>query len=456
MADETSLYQLLKHTYECRGSDLHLKVGLPPAIRIDGAITQVDGVRFNRREFEKVIEALLTPAQQDRFKAGGELDFAAMLEASFAEEQPERGDIVTGQVVAVDTQGLVVSISGMKRDGIVPRRDLERLGVDGVAFKVGDEIDVMIQRVEDDDGNLVLSVSQAQQTEDWKRAEELMNSDGVFEGVIADANRGGLIAPFGNLRGFVPASHVLDLPRGLSEEERKQRMMRLIGQTISLKVIEVNRKRRRLVFSQRDASQRNREARKELLLDQLREGEVRRGVVSGLRDFGAFVDLGGADGLIHISELAWHRVNHPKEILKVGDEIDVYILRLDAEGKRIGLSLKRLQENPWAQVEERYHVGQIVEGTVSRVAQFGAFISLDPGIEALLHTSQISDPPPQDPSLVLREGQKLVMRIISIEADKQRLGLSLKDVAKDAQPTNASAESAPEEAAPVQADDNQL
>ncbi|MCS7070033.1 MAG: S1 RNA-binding domain-containing protein [Anaerolinea sp.] len=391
---------------------------------------------------------------------GGELDFAAMLEASFAEEQPERGDIVTGQVVAVDTQGLVVSISGMKRDGIVPRRDLERLGVDGVAFKVGDEIDVMIQRVEDDDGNLVLSVSQAQQTEDWKRAEELMNSDGVFEGVIADANRGGLIAPFGNLRGFVPASHVLDLPRGLSEEERKQRMMRLIGQTISLKVIEVNRKRRRLVFSQRDASQRNREARKEVLLDQLREGEVRRGVVSGLRDFGAFVDLGGADGLIHISELAWHRVNHPREILKVGDEVDVYILRLDAEGKRIGLSLKRLQENPWAQVEQRYHVGQIVEGTVSRVAQFGAFISLDPGIEALLHTSQISDPPPEDPSLVLREGQKLVMRIISIEADKQRLGLSLKDVAKDAQPTNVSTDPAQKpasaDAAPVQADDNQL
>lgn len=384
----------------------------------------------------------------------GELDFAAMLEASFSEEQPERGDIVSGQVVAVDTQGLVVSINGMKRDGVVQRRDLERLGVDGVAFKVGDEIDVMILRMEDDDGNLILSVSQAQQTEDWKRAEELMNTDGVFEGVVADANRGGLIAPFGNLRGFVPASHVLDLPRGLNEDERKLRMMRLIGQTISLKVIEVNRKRRRLVFSQRDASQRNREARKEVLLDQLREGETRKGVVSGLRDFGAFVDLGGADGLIHISELAWHRVNHPKEILKVGDEVDVYILRLDAEGKRIGLSLKRLQENPWAQVEDRYHVGQLVEGTVSRVAQFGAFISLDPGIEALLHTSQISDPPPEDPTLVVREGQKLVMRIISIEADKQRLGLSLKDVAKDAQPTNAApVEDAPvavEEASPVE------
>jgi len=379
-----------------------------------------------------------------------ELDFAALLEASFAGEQPERGDIVSGLVVAVDGQGLVVSIDGMKRDGIVQRRDLERLGVDGIAFKIGDAIDVMILRMEDDDGNLILSVSQAQQTEDWKRAEELMTTDGVFEGVVADANRGGLIVPFGNLRGFVPASHVLDLPRGLNEDERKLRMVRLVGQTVSLKVIEVNRKRRRLVFSQRDAGQRNREARKEVLLDQLREGEIRQGVVSGLRDFGAFVDLGGADGLIHISELAWHRVNHPKEILKVGDEVRVYILRLDAEGKRIGLSLKRLQENPWSQVESRYHVGQMVEGAVSRVAQFGAFVSLDPGIEALLHTSQISDPPPEDPSLVVREGQKLTMRIISIEADKQRLGLSLKDVV---QPTKPEAVPA---AAPVQADENTL
>lgn len=383
-----------------------------------------------------------------------EMDFAAMLEASFAGEQPERGDIVSGLVVAVDTQGLVVSIDGMKRDGIVQRRDLERLGVDGIAFKVGDTIDIMILRMEDDDGNLILSVSQAQQTEDWKKAEELMTTDGVFEGIVADANRGGLIVPFGNLRGFVPASHVLDLPRGLNEDERKLRMVRLVGQTISLKVIEVNRKRRRLVFSQRDASQRNREARKEVLLDQLREGETRQGVVSGLRDFGAFVDLGGADGLIHISELAWHRVNHPKEILKVGDEVQVYILRLDAEGKRIGLSLKRLQENPWSQVESRYHVGQTVEGTVSRVAQFGAFVSLDPGIEALLHTSQISDPPPEDPSLVVREGQKLTMRIISIEADKQRLGLSLKDVVQTAHtaPVAEAAETAVEATAETAAD----
>jgi len=362
---------------------------------------------------------------------GGELDFAALLEASFAEdEQAERGDLVTGVVLAVDNYGLIVDV-GLKRDGIVPRRDLERMGVEASNYNVGDELDVMIVRMEDEDGNLVVSVAQAQQTEDWKNAEELMNNDGVWEGIVTDANRGGLIVPFGNLRGFVPASHVLDLPRGLNEDERKARMSRLVGQKISLKVIEVNRKRRRLVFSQRDAQRDNREARKEALLDTLKEGETRTGVVSGLRDFGAFVDLGGADGLIHISELAWHRVNHPRELLKVGDEVDVYILRLDSEGKRIGLSLKRLQPNPWSQVDDLYHVGQLVGGTVSRVAQFGAFISLDPGIEALLHTSQISDPPPEDPTLVLREGQQLLMRVISIESDKQRLGLSLKEVSAD-------------------------
>src|SRR5690606_4191850 len=181
-------------------------------------------------------------------------------------------------------------------------------------------------------------------------------------------------------------------------------MSRLVGQRIALKGMEVNRKRRRLVFSQRDANRGTREQRKEVLLDQLSEGETRRGVVSGLRDFGAFVDLGGADGLIHISELAWHRVKHPRELLNVGDEIDVYVLRLDQEGRRIGLSLKRLQPNPWSQVDELYHVGQMVEGVISRVTQFGAFVSLEPGIEALLHVSQIADPAPENPAELLREG----------------------------------------------------
>jgi small subunit ribosomal protein S1 len=234
--------------------------------------------------------------------------------------------------------------------------------------------------------------------------------------------------PFGNLRGFIPASHVVDLPRGLNEDDRLKYLVNMVGTEISVKVIEVNRKRRRLVFSQRLAERENRQARKEELLERLQEGDVRKGVVSGLCDFGAFVDLGGADGLVHISELAWHRVSHPEEVVTVGQKVEVYILHLDESGKRIGLSLKRLQKNPWEQVEEMYHIGQLVEGTVSRIEPFGAFVSMDPGIEALLHISQLSEAENQEPRHLLYEGQRVLTRIISIEPNKQRLGLSLKEV----------------------------
>ena len=356
-----------------------------------------------------------------------EMDFAALLEASFAEDALERGDIVTGTVLSVDNLGLIVGV-GTNRDGFVTRRDIERLGAQPEDYTTGDDVDVMILSLEDDDGNLRLSVAQARQNEDWKRAEALVEEDAEWEGEVADANRGGLIMLFGNLRGFVPASHVVDLPRGLDEDARTVHLRQFIGKKVTVKVIEVNRKRRRLVFSQRDAQRKTREARKAKLLADLKEGEVRKGIVSGLRDFGAFVDLGGADGLVHISELAWRRVKHPGDVLNIGDEVDVYVLRLDQDGRRIGLSLKRLLPNPWEMVDQMYHVGQLVEGVVSRTANFGAFISLDPGIEALLHASQISDPPPADAAEAIREGETLLMRVISVEPEEQRLGLSLKEV----------------------------
>lgn len=354
-------------------------------------------------------------------------DFAALLDQFIAEDSGfERGEIVTGTVLAADAQGLIIAVGS--RDGFVSRRDIERLDLSPQDYTVGSEIDVTIVRSEDEEGNLVLSVAQARQSEDWKIAEALLEKEEVWEGIVADANRGGLIILFGNLRGFVPASHVADLPRGLGEDERQAYLTRFINKPIRVRVIEVNRKRRRLVFSQRDAERGNRDARKELLLSELKEGEIRKGVVSGLRDFGAFVDLGGADGLIHISELAWHRVKHPREILNIGDEVQVYVLRLDDEGKRIGLSLKRLQPNPWSMVEEMYHVGQLVDGIVSRLSDFGAFISMEPGVEALLHVSQMGLPSGAAPADYIREGSRLLMRIISVEADKQRLGLSLKEV----------------------------
>lgn len=357
----------------------------------------------------------------------GEMDFAALLEESLASSLIERGDIVKGTILSVDQHGLIVDVS-WKHDGIVTRADIERMGLSINDFKKNEEIDVAIVRLDDVDGSLLLSASQAKQNEDWKIAEGLQERDEVFTGAITAANKGGVILPFGNLRGFIPASHVVDLPRGMNEDDRVKFLDNMVGEEITVKVIEVNRKRRRLVFSQRLAERENRQARKEELLGKLQEGDVRQGVVSGLCDFGAFVDLGGADGLIHISELAWHRVSHPEEVVTVGDKVQVYILHLDDDGKRIGLSLKRLQKNPWEHVEELYHIGQLVEGTVSRLEPFGAFVSMDPGIEALLHVSQLSDEEGADPRRVLYEGQRVLTRIISIEANKQRLGLSLKEV----------------------------
>ena len=355
-----------------------------------------------------------------------EADFAAMLEESFAREEPKRGDIIQGTILAIDHLGMIVDV-GLGRDGVVERRDLDRIS-DELNYQIGEPMDVMVLRPEDENGNLLLSASQARQSEDWQRAEQLQEQDEIYMGQVAEANRGGLIMPFGNLRGFIPASHAVGLPRGLSEDERRDQLRAMIGNTIPVKVLEVDWKRRRLVFSQRDARREQRESQKESLLSSLREGDVHSGVVSGLRDFGAFVDLGGADGLVHISELAWHRVRHPGEILQVGQEVKVFILRVDVKGRRIGLSLKRLQQNPWERISDLYHVGQLVEGKVSRLTDFGAFIRMEPGIEALLHLSQMDEPQPEHPSLIVHEGQDLLMRVVNIEPERQRLGLSLKVV----------------------------
>jgi small subunit ribosomal protein S1 len=240
---------------------------------------------------------------------------------------------------------------------------------------------------------------------------------------------------------------VADLPRGLDDDERLARLKRLVGRELTLKLIEVNPQRRRLVFSEREAQREAREQFKQQLLTDLAEGDVVRGKVSGMRDFGAFVDLGGADGLVHISELAWHRVKHPREVVQIGDEVEVYVLRLDSEGKRIGLSLKRLQPNPWTTAEENYYIGQLVEGTVSRVVSFGAFVELESGIEALLHVSQMSDPPPGDPTEVVHPGQHLVAQIIALEPQRQRMGLSLKALGEEER------DSAFAEVAPIDAEE---
>lgn len=350
-----------------------------------------------------------------------ENDMGALLAQSEGFSRPERGDLLTGTVVSVDDQGVIVDL-GLKRDGVVPRSDSEKLKQEGIEFKPGDKLAVMVINPEDRDGNLIVSIHQARQNQDWVTADEYLASGKIWEGEVTGYNRGGLIVPFGDLRGFVPASHVTDLPRNMPEEERQSRMAALVGQRYGFKVVEVDRQRRRLVLSQRDAQREWRDQQKAKLLSGLAEGQIRKGTVTGLRDFGAFVDLGGADGLIHVSELAWRRVKHPREVLSVGQEVEALVVKVDREAKRIGLSLKALQPDPWSRVTERFKVGQQVTGTITRQTTFGMFVDLGEGIEGLLHTSQI--PPGAD----VHESDAVTVRVVNIEPDRQRIGLSLINV----------------------------
>ena len=341
---------------------------------------------------------------------------------------PQRGDIREGVIVTIEPKEIVVDI-GVKRDGIVPPRDLEMLGEEELAkLNVGDPVRVYILRPEDAQGNMIVSINIARKQQDWFQAEEIQQSGEIFEEEVIDFNKGGLLVPFGNLRGFIPASQLSELPRGLSQATRMARLKEYVGQTLPLKVIEVDRRRRRLILSERAARRKWREQQKEQLLNTLVEGEVRHGMVSGLADFGAFVNLGGADGLIHVSELSWDRVSHPREVLEPGQEVDVYILRLDHERKRIGLSLKRLQPDPWSLVDEKYEIDQLVKGAITNVVDFGAFARLEPGVEGLIHVSEIAEEEIGHPSNVLEPGEEVLMRIISIDSQRKRIGLSMRRV----------------------------
>jgi small subunit ribosomal protein S1 len=256
----------------------------------------------------------------------------------------------------------------------------------------------------------------------------MLESGDILEAPVIGYNRGGVIVPYGNLRGFVPASHLVELRRGMDDRLRQQVMSKMRDEVLPLKVIEVNRRRRRLVMSQRDAQKEWQETRKLELINSLSRGDILMGHVSGLRSFGAFVDLGGADGLIHISELAWYRVNHPREVVNVGDEIEVYVLGLDKEEQRIALSRKRLLANPWSLAEEKYTIDQLVEGKITRIVNYGAFVEVEPGIEGLLHISQLSRENVEEPSEIVGEGETHLLRIISLDTDRQRIGLSLRSV----------------------------
>jgi small subunit ribosomal protein S1 len=350
---------------------------------------------------------------------------ALLEEIELSLQEPSSGEIRMGTVVAKRPNEVLVDI-GFKSEGVVSGHEFDRISDTLKSLEIGAEIPVYVLR-EDKDGNVQLSISRALAEKDWEYAEELMRTQDIFECPVDSFNRGGVIVKLGQVRGFVPASQLTSAAPVHGEDESNDRYVGLMGGSLKLKVIDIDRKRNRLICSERLAMREWRRQQKEQLLDSLKEGDAMEGVISSIADFGAFVDLGGADGLIHLSELSWNRVNHPGEVVRVGERVKVQILSVDAERRRIGLSLRRLTPQPWQVIGDTYTVGQIVKGQITKLVNFGAFARLvDTGIEGLIHISELAERRVSHPKEVVTEGDVFDLRIIRIDGDKRRLGLSLK------------------------------
>jgi small subunit ribosomal protein S1 len=350
-------------------------------------------------------------------------DFRSLLEASLGSDYspPRHGEIHTATILQIENREIIVDL-GAKQDGIVPYQDIERMDDRFVqSLEIGQEVPVYIITPSDASNNLIVSINMGMQRYDWENAQDIMKRDDTTDVRATGYNKGGLLVRWNRLEGFIPGSHLTSTDLTL---ERNEAMAALIGDVLKVKVIEVDQQRRRLIFSEREAQREWRARQKERLLDELNEGDVVQGTVTGLRDFGAFVNIGGADGLIHVSELAWHRVDHPRDILSIGDTIDVFILDLDYDTQRIALSRKRLLQDPWDDARERYHEGQLTEGVVTNVVDFGAFVALDDGLEGLLHLSEMGDGSLKEPYSYVQKGDRMTLRISHLEPERRRVGFT--------------------------------
>jgi small subunit ribosomal protein S1 len=356
-------------------------------------------------------------------------EMAALLESSTTPINIKRGDVVDGVIVRIDQDEILVDI-GLKSEGVLSTKELPATG--DWAFDqlhLNDKVLVYVIQPETQEGHALLSLKRANAERQWRVAEEQYKNGELLKAKVIDYNKGGLIVDVAGIRGFVPISQILNLKReevaaGGDNQETAAKLQSMKDKELQLKIIEINRARNRLILSERLAVQEWRQRRREELLDELKPNEVRRGVVSNLANFGAFIDLGGADGLVHISQLAWSRVNHPSEVLKVGQEVEVQVLSVDKEKKKIALSIKRAEVDPWTTVEQRYTPGQVVNGVVTKIAPFGAFARIEDGIEGLIHQSELT--PGMEAKSNLHEGQQLQLRILRIDAERRRLGLSLR------------------------------
>lgn len=344
----------------------------------------------------------------------------------------KRGELLEGIVTEKNDNEVLVDL-GNGVTGVVPNRELQYLeSPTAENLEIGTKLAVYVLKARGGNAGMpLLSISRALEEQDWRTAEGYSDTKNVFEGRIAGYNKGGLIVRFGRLRGFIPASQISqEREQRAKGESPDQRWSDMLNEAILMKVVEVNRQRNRLILSERAATREIRETQKQKLIDDLKLDDVRTGRVISLTDFGAFVDLGGADGLVHLTEISWKHPNHPREVLKVGDEVKVKVISIDPSRKRIGLSIKALEDDPWANSIKTYQENQLVQGKITKLTRFGAFANLmdNPDVEGLIHVSELADYRVEHPRDVVAVGDVLTLRVIKIDAERRRLGLSLKRV----------------------------
>ncbi|WP_116245240.1 30S ribosomal protein S1 [Nocardiopsis sp. FIRDI 009] len=336
------------------------------------------------------------------------------------------GDIVEGTIVKVDRDEVLLDI-GYKTEGVIPSRELSiKHDVDpGEVVAVGDQVEALVLQKEDKEGRLILSKKRAQYERAWGTIEKIKEEDGVVTGTVIEVVKGGLILDIG-LRGFLPAS--------LVEMRRVRDLQPYVGRELEAKIIELDKNRNNVVLSRRAWLEQTQSEVRQTFLNTLQKGQIRKGVVSSIVNFGAFVDLGGVDGLVHVSELSWKHIDHPSEVVEVGQEVTVEVLDVDMERERVSLSLKATQEDPWQQFARTHQIGQVVPGKVTKLVPFGAFVRVEEGIEGLVHISELAERHVEVPEQVVQVGTEIFVKIIDIDLDRRRISLSLKQANEAVEP----------------------
>jgi small subunit ribosomal protein S1 len=334
------------------------------------------------------------------------------------------GDIIKGTVISVNDTEVLVNI-GYIADGIISKQEVsEQEDIQlQESIKPGDEVEVYVLKVDDGEGNVLLSKKRADAIKVWDTFADSLKNNTVFEVTVSEIVKGGAVTYLQGVRAFIPASHLSD--------RYVEDLNTFVGKTLKVKVIEFDKEKKKIVLSRKEVAKEERAQKEKELWASLQKGEKRTGEISRLTKFGAFVDLGGMDGLIHLSDLSWKRVMDPSEVVAVGDKVEVYVLDFDENKRRISLGLKEVSEDPWASVSERYKVNAVVEGKVVRMMDFGAFVELEPGVDGLVHVSQISEKRIAKPSEVLSIGYKVKVKVLEIKQDQKRMSLSIKEAANE-------------------------